>query len=330
MAETLYATFSDPDRARTAAEELLARGISADEISLLVKERSHVKESQGGVDLEDTRPTTVLRGTEFSTALDPLSNDLRQFSVPRIEQGLDVELNPAQDDYPRTGSMSPTELSSTPPSAQRDYNRGLEDDSSNKDYQANVSDDMARDRASEVTRQEELEATPYSDKPKSETLRFSRGYNAIDENSPSGIKVDPDADAYRDADIHVRPDASTGEVAKGVAKGAGIGLGVGAVAAAATLLIPGIGFIIGGGALAAAVAALAAGAGTGAIAGGMAGFLHEHGLPDGTARKYAEVYDGGGAILAVTLARPELRQTVEDVLSASGAQMVETHQAYLS
>lgn len=331
MADTLYATFADPNRARTAADELMASGVNANEISLLVREDSHVKHSLQGVELGDTRPTTVLRGEEFNTAFDPLSNGIRQSTVPRIERGIDVELNPAQDDYPRTGAATPTELSSVPTNFQRDYNPGLEGDDYNKHYTEGASQDMDRDaRDSRMRADNELAATPKSDVGPDARLRFSRGYNGIDENSPQTMRVDPDAEDYRDADTHVHHPEKD-EMKKNVVTGAGIGLGVGAAAAAAALLLPGVGLFIGGGALAAAAAALAAGVGTGAVAGGVATFLKEHGgVPDDTARRYAEVYDGGGAILAITLSRPEMRESIEDVLRRNGAHQMESHQAYMA
>ncbi|MEA2554120.1 MAG: hypothetical protein QOJ65_2296 [Fimbriimonadaceae bacterium] len=330
MAETLYATFSDPNRARTAAEELMERGVRSDEVSLLVKDHDNIKNSSNGVDLEDTRPTSPMVGTEFRHAFDPLGNEMRQLSVSRIERGVDVELNPAQDDYPRGEGRGTSPFSSAPGSAPRDYNRDL-DKNYNADYKADVERDEERDRAAEISREETLEATPYDDmKDPKASLRFSRGYNAIDPNSPDSVRVDPDAAGYRDTDPEPNPDVDAKEMGKNVAKGAGIGLGVGALAAVATLLIPGFGLIIGGGALAAAAAALAAGVGTGAIAGGVVSLLKDHGVPHESAVRYGQVYDGGGAVLAVTLSRPEMKSAVEEVFRKHGAQEVETHRAYMA
>ena len=92
MAQTLYATFSDPNRAQSAAAEMLENGIGKDEISLFVKTDHHVKTATDGVDLEDTRPTTPMKGTEFNQGPDPMGNGLRQLSVPRIERGLDADI----------------------------------------------------------------------------------------------------------------------------------------------------------------------------------------------------------------------------------------------
>lgn len=222
MAETLYATFNDPNRAQTAARELVQQGVKSEEISLLVKHDEALQ-----TPAEDSRTTTPMKDQWGNKLGDPLSNDIRQSGVARIEAG-------------------------------------------------------------------------------------------VDESVEAGASLDPAAEAER------------GDVAKGVAKGAGIGLGVGAVAALATLLIPGFGLVIGGGAIAAAAAALAASAATGAIAGGIVGLLKEHGVPEERAAAYDQVYRSGGAVLAVTVMRPEERPAIEATLARNGADAVEAHQAYMA
>ena len=329
MSETLYATYADPNRARKAANELLAIGVKPEELSLLIQHGDDIQRSDVGVDLEDTRPTTPMRGTEFTKGIDPAGEGLRQLSVPRMERSLDVELNPAQNDYP-IGEPGASSYSSAPPAAERDYNKGIESNDYNKDYVADVSDDLTNDSFHDAQRQKEyLEATP-SDDSDERSLRFSRGFNALSEDSPEAIKVDPDADAYRDTDPRLKPGATGHDVAHGVAKGAGIGFGVGAVAALVTLLIPGVGLVVGGGTLAAAATALAAGTGAGAIAGGVTNVLKNQGLSDEAAARYAGTYEEGGAILAVTVTNPDNRASIEQILRANGARELETHRAYLS
>ena len=292
MADTLYATFSDSNRAKKAADDLLGLGIEEAEISLLIHRGEGVVDSQAGVDLEDTRPTTPMRGTEFFKGVDPTGDGIRQLSVPRMERGLDVEINPV-------------------PSASGEPIRSEDQDS--------------------ARRKESLEATPHEDMPDSgNSLRFSRGYNGISETSPENIKIDPDADAYRDADMQLKPHANAHDVAKGAEACARIGFEVGAVAALISLLIPGVGLVIGGGALAAAAAALVAGTGIGVVSGGIVGVLKDQGIPEDTARRYMTALDGGGAILAVTVTKTAMRPDIEKLLEADGAKAVESHPAYLS
>ena len=89
------------------------------------------------------------------------------------------------------------------------------------------------------------------------------------------------------------------DAAAGAAEGAGIGLAVGALAALASLLIPGFGLVIGGGALATAAAAAAGTSAAGAVAGGVAGFLHDQGMEASAAHGYARAIEDGGAIVEV-------------------------------
>jgi hypothetical protein len=66
----------------------------------------------------------------------------------RLEEGL----NPAQDDYPRSGTAH-DRLSSAPPSSQRDYNKGLETDDYNRHYKGNVGEEMHHQETKDRTRQ---------------------------------------------------------------------------------------------------------------------------------------------------------------------------------
>jgi hypothetical protein len=95
---------------------------------------------------------------------------------------------------------------------------------------------------------------------------------------------------------------TTGEdAASGAAKGAGIGLGVGAAAALVSILVPGIGLVIGGGALATALAGAAATTAAGAIAGGATGYLKDQGVPHELAERYAGQIERGGAVVSISV-----------------------------
>ncbi|HEY3998415.1 MAG TPA: hypothetical protein VGO93_06090 [Candidatus Xenobia bacterium] len=117
-----------------------------------------------------------------------------------------------------------------------------------------------------------------------------------------------------------------GDAAAGAMKGAGIGLGVGALAAVACLIIPGFGLVIGGGALALALGAAAATTAAGAIAGGVAGYLIDQGVPDKVAVSYQEELAAGRSLLAVSIPCGELhRSDIELLLDKYGAANVSTH-----
>lgn len=110
------------------------------------------------------------------------------------------------------------------------------------------------------------------------------------------------------------------DAAVGAAKGAGIGAGLGLLGALASLFIPGVGLVVGGGALAAALAAGAGAVVGGAIAGGIAGSLIDQGVSAEQAHEYQRIVTGGGAILSLSLPSGELtRVDLEDVLAKYGA-----------
>ena len=110
------------------------------------------------------------------------------------------------------------------------------------------------------------------------------------------------------------------DAGSGAVKGTGIGLGVGILASLAALTIPGVGLVLGGGALAAALGATALTAGAGAIAGGATGYLKEQGVPADAAERYHGAVTNGGAVLSVSIPSGKVDQaTAESVLSKYGA-----------
>ena len=111
------------------------------------------------------------------------------------------------------------------------------------------------------------------------------------------------------------PDALAG------AKHAGlVGAGIGAVAALVALMIPGVGFVLGAGALATALAGVAASAGAGAATGAVVALLKEHGVEEEVAEGYGHSVAQGGAVLAVTLPSGTVDEAqAHAVLSEHGA-----------
>jgi len=104
------------------------------------------------------------------------------------------------------------------------------------------------------------------------------------------------------------------------------GLGVGAVAALASMLIPGVGIIVGGGALATAIAGLVATTGAGAAVGAVTGYLKDQGVEEHVAMKYGETVEGGGAILAVHVPSGNVDEPLaRQMLEKYGAMNVNTY-----
>lgn len=121
---------------------------------------------------------------------------------------------------------------------------------------------------------------------------------------------DLDSDYDEDVDDADHMDASakggistttSSDAGSGAAKGAGIGLGLGILGGIASLIVPGVGLVLGGGALATAIGAAAATTAAGAVAGGVTGYLKDQGVPDETAAQYNRNIEGGGAMLALSV-----------------------------
>ncbi len=120
------------------------------------------------------------------------------------------------------------------------------------------------------------------------TALFPEGYQQQDsqktaaEQAVSGVTTTTGADA-----------------AVGAGKGAAVGLGLGALAALTSLLIPGFGLVTGGSALVTALAGLAGATAGGALAGGVAGYLQDQGVPGRIALDAEEAVKNGRAVLGI-------------------------------
>ncbi len=105
----------------------------------------------------------------------------------------------------------------------------------------------------------------------------------------------------------------------GATKGAFVGFGVGSIAALASILIPGVGLIVGGGALAMALVGAGAATVAGSVAGGVVGYLKDQGVPEEESQRFSNVYEQGGAILNVSAPSNGVSpMTIEEVLGKYG------------
>ncbi len=117
------------------------------------------------------------------------------------------------------------------------------------------------------------------------------------------------------------------DAAAGAMAGAGIGLGVGALGALASLFIPGVGLVLGGGALATALAATAGATGAGAAAGAVTGYLKDQGIEERLVADYERVHRDGGVLLAVEVpSGPVTERTALETLEKYGGTQVQSTQ----
>ena len=92
-----------------------------------------------------------------------------------------------------------------------------------------------------------------------------------------------------------------GDAALGAVEGGVIGVGVGVLAAVASLLVPGFGIVVGGGALATAIAGALGATGAGAVSGGALGYLKDQGVDNEVAEKFDADLDAEGALVSVDM-----------------------------
>jgi hypothetical protein len=113
-------------------------------------------------------------------------------------------------------------------------------------------------------------------------------------NAPVGYGAEDDAEHAAKTGISTTTPEDAGA---GAVKGAEIGLGLGILAGVAALLVPGVGLVLGGGALASAIGAAALTAGAGA-------------------ERYQGIVEQGGAVLNVNLPSGNVDQpTAEQVIA---------------
>jgi hypothetical protein len=111
------------------------------------------------------------------------------------------------------------------------------------------------------------------------------------------------------------------DAGKDAAKGALGGAGLGAILGVAALAIPGVGPLAAAGAIASSAipGAAAIGAGAGAIAGGLAGYLKNHGVSDEDASYYESRINEGGIFVSVDTGEGDVSpEQARDILARNG------------
>ena len=118
---------------------------------------------------------------------------------------------------------------------------------------------------------------------------------------------------------------TAGDAGKGAAEGAAIGAGLGIAAAIASLMIPGFGLVVAGGALATALTGAAATAAGGAVAGGVVGYLTDMGVPDQAAHHYSEGVRAGGVFVSVNATTAATPEEIHQILMKYNGQETNTY-----
>jgi uncharacterized membrane protein len=139
----------------------------------------------------------------------------------------------------------------------------------------------------------------------------------VDTERLSVIGRDEDRTTISDGTGEVVDDDAAGDTAGGALAGAGIG----AILGVAALAIPGVGPLAAAGAIASSAipGAAAIGAGVGAVAGGLTGFLKDHGVSDDDAAYFeGRINEGGIFVSADTSEGGISSETVREILLRNG------------
>lgn len=116
-------------------------------------------------------------------------------------------------------------------------------------------------------------------------------------------------------------DATDDDAGKDIAKGALGGAGLGAILGVAALAIPGVGPLAAAGAIASSAipGAAAIGAGVGAVAGGLSGYLTDHGVSEEDARYYESRINDGGVFVSVDASGGDIAaEQAREILARNG------------
>jgi hypothetical protein len=304
MSNTIYATFIDPSHAERATGALLDHGVLNQDISV-VSSHSGVPESgviSGVSDWRTENSTTHRYETEGS---------------PSTAHAGDNDLKNAADAGAGYVASAGNHVAEYGDRAVAGIANAVGADTAAVGYTAAAE---RRDSKGDIDqRNANREWADAADNSNVDAMANNRisGYDH-EINRPDVI-----TDSSRDTEDQAKSGISTttpGDAGAGAIKGAGWGLGVGAIAAIASLIVPGVGLVLGGGALAAALGAVAASTGAGAAAGAVAGYLKDQGVDDAVANQYQTTVTGGGAVVAVTVPSGNCSEAeAREVLTKYGA-----------
>lgn len=283
----LYASFADASLAEKAAGALLDYGVRQEDISL-------VAHDDYGQARGSSTATGIGRGA--SNAGDG-AVDMTKSAGDRLAQAGDRVAGAVTGAFGAEGTAAGYDTAALERAGQADVRTG-----------------MAGDEAGVHGSASQAGSTGVYSAPAS---GVGGDLNPLDQGAPDSAASQGDTATAAKHGISTTTPEDAGE---GAVKGTGIGLGVGILASLAALTIPGIGLVLGGGALAAALGATALTAGAGAIAGGATGYLKDQGVPHEAAERYHSTVSGGGAVLSINVPSGDVDQaTAEAVLSKYGA-----------
>jgi hypothetical protein len=308
MGKTIYASFADPSLAEKAAGALLDHGVRAEDISVV---RSH----DGVVETESYGTSSSASYTGSHTMGTDRDNDLKNAGDAAVG-----EAHVAGHKVAETGDRIVGGLAGT---------FGSDETAARYEVAAAQQESRAAADSAEAGR----EWNDATDQNRVGTANYAGDYpNDVNTTvNTSGTNYSAPVDGSGDTEAAAKHGISTttaGDAGAGAVKGVAWGAGIGALAALASLVVPGFGLVLGGGALATALGGLAASAGAGAVAGAVTGYLKDQGVDEHVAQHYDNAIAGGGALLAVTLPSGDVSEEEgRSVMEKYGASNVNAYES---
>jgi hypothetical protein len=299
----LFASFADPDLAEKATGALLDHGARPEDITLV----------HGGQD-----ENSLKERRSMQTASTYGNDGGREFSSDRNIEGSNYMGSGLGTSGAVEGRSMEGAGGSYAPEAQRPDAIDTQSATSDELIDRRDNDYIYENRASDadVNDPHYAAATRTSDTDYAETRAEDRDRDDDhdDLSAKTGISTTTGADA-----------------GSGAVKGAGIGLGVGIAAALVSIFVPGVGLVVGGGALATALGGVAAATGAGAAAGAVTGYLKDQGVDEQIAADYEKDLSSGGAMLEVHLPSGDLDEVrAREILEKYGASRVANGGGYMA
>lgn len=314
MAQTIYASFADASLAEKAAGALLDYGVRQEDLSLVANNQYGQARVTEGRNIDADTVNRNFRGDWGGAA-----SNTTQSAGDRIAQAGDRTVAAA------SGAVGADNTAAN-------YNAAADDRAARAEIRAGEAGDDAGYRGGVAAPERPVGAVPVNTSygsptmvPVDTTVPSDTAYN---DNAVAADRDDVDDEnrGEESAAKHGFSTTTAGDAEVGAAKGAGWGLGIGILGIIASLAVPGVGWVAGGGALATAIGGAIGTTVAGAIAGGVTGYLKDQGVPAQVAADYSKNVENGGALLAVNVPSGNVDVgTAEQVLNKYGASNVSSY-----
>ncbi|HEX5323430.1 MAG TPA: hypothetical protein VFW40_06560 [Capsulimonadaceae bacterium] len=308
--QTIYASFADASLAEKAAGALLDYGAKQEDLSLVTNDRYGETRVTEGRAIDEDAVNRNFQGNWGGAA-----SNSTQSAGDRIAQAGDRTMAAA------SGAVGAD-------NAAANYNVAADDRAARADIRADEASADTGYRGGVAAPDRPVTAVPANNTigAPNPGVAYTDTTVPADDDVVDRSTLDTENRGTESAAKHGISTTTAGDAESGALKGAGWGLGLGIIGIIASLAVPGVGWVAGGGALATAIGGAIGTTVGGAIAGGVTGYLKDQGVPDQVAMNYSKDIENGGALLAVTVPSNNVDAgTAEQILGKYGAANISSY-----